>query len=188
VLKDNNIEASVKFSIPQSYPVSEALVCSALHESELISDGSNELYTPSKIIPNSSSTVSTTNIHLKRKKAKAPLPDTEDRRSEKLKGINNGFKSSSCPSKNCFCCNIVPPTLSHNVIRSLGKDLCNIPLKDLSEEVLKKKPLAKKGKTAKVIQPTTNNSSNPSNNEDKPQKKRKQKCEGARVEWLHNSS
>jgi hypothetical protein len=86
-------------------------------------------------------------MHLKRKKDKAPLVDTKVRRSERLKEINKGFKSSSCPSKNCFCYETVPPTLSSKVIRSMGNDLCNIHLDDLSDEVIKKKPLEKKGKS-----------------------------------------
>jgi hypothetical protein len=75
--------------------------------------------------------------------------DIEVRRSERLKMINKGFKNSSCPGKNCFCSNIAPPTLSQKVIRSLGKDLCKIPPKNLSDEALKMKPLAKKSTAAK---------------------------------------
>jgi hypothetical protein len=98
--------------------------------------------------------------------------DTEVRRSERLKEINKGFKSSSCPSKNCLCCKTAPPTLSSKVIRSLGKDLCNIPLEDLSEEVFKKKPVEKKGKSVNLIQPKADKPSTNLNNDDKSKKKR----------------
>jgi hypothetical protein len=133
----------VKFVVPHLYPVPTAPVYSVT-EKEVHSLAPNDITTPSKPLASSSGTVSTTSIHLKRKKAKAPIVDTEVRRSERLKEINKGFKSSSYPSKNCFCCKIVPPTLSSKVIRSPGKDLCSIPLDDLSNEVLKKKPLEKK--------------------------------------------
>jgi hypothetical protein len=42
---------------------------------------------------------SMSNMHLKRKDAKAPLVVTEVRRSVRLKGKTQGYKGNSCPSK-----------------------------------------------------------------------------------------
>jgi hypothetical protein len=79
--------------------------------------------------------VSTSALHQKRKKTKAPLVVTEVR-SDRLKAISHGFKGKHCEKVNCFCCSIEPPSLSKNVIRSLGTDLCKIMPGALSEEAM----------------------------------------------------
>jgi hypothetical protein len=174
ILKGNTLEASVQFVVPQLYPVPAGLVCSN-SVMEIHPLTSNEISTPNNFLAISSGSVTTSNMHLKRNRAKVPLVETKVRRSERLKEINKGFKSSSCPNKNCFCCHTIPPTLSSKVIRSMGKDLCNIPLDDLTDEVLKKKPLEKKDKSVKLIQPKAVKSTTNFSNDDKPKKKRNQK-------------
>jgi hypothetical protein len=83
------------------------------------------------------SSASTSVMHAKRVVSKAPLVVSEVRRSIRLKGKSAGFKTDACnPSKDCICCSSVPPTLSAKVIRSLGKDFCNIPLHQISEEAV----------------------------------------------------
>jgi quinolinate synthase len=87
---------------------------------------------------------STSALHLKRKHSKAPLVVTEVRRSERLKSKSDGYKVASCQSKACFCCATEASTLSSKVIRSLDQVFCKISPRVMTEEALKKKPLAKK--------------------------------------------
>jgi hypothetical protein len=94
--------------------------------------------------------VSTSALHLKKKRAKAPLVVTEVR-SERLKGKSVGFKADSCASKTYFYCSTEPPTLSAKVIRSLGADFCKIPPKVLFDEALKSKPIRKKQVISKEL-------------------------------------
>jgi hypothetical protein len=113
-------------------------------DSEDLSSESQKLLTPLKQVDPPMDSVTTSTLPLKRKQAKAPLVDTEVRRSDRLKGKHQGFKSNACPERECFCCSIEVPTVTSKVIRSLGKDFCHIPEEKLNEEKLKKKPLAKK--------------------------------------------
>jgi hypothetical protein len=64
---------------------------------------------------------------------------SEVRRSERLKVKKNGFKDTSCKTRDCFCCSIEPRTLSAKVIRNLGKDFCKISPIVMSDEALHKK-------------------------------------------------
>jgi hypothetical protein len=101
--------------------------------------------TNSSGVPTSRATTSA--LHGCRKGAKTPLVATDVRRSIKLEGKSKGFKvDGNHPKKDCFCCSVdpPPPTLSGEVIRSLGADFCKISSVKLGDEVLQKKPLAKK--------------------------------------------
>jgi hypothetical protein len=69
---------------------------------------------------------------------------TEVRRSDKFKAISHGFKGKHCEKVNCFCCSIEPPSLSKNVIRSMGTVFRKINPGALSEEALQLKPAKKK--------------------------------------------
>jgi hypothetical protein len=91
-------------------------------------------------------------MHLKRKFAKAPLVSTKVKRSERIKETQKGFKYSQCKGKSCICCNTEPPTLSNKVMRWLGKELCKIPSKALTDEELRKKPHSKKAAGPRVKQ------------------------------------
>jgi hypothetical protein len=81
----------------------------------------------------------------------SPLVCTEVSRSNRLKTLNQGFKSSTCPPRTCLCCDVEPPILSSRAIRARGKDFCKIPASKLSDDVLKMKqkkalvPSVKKG-------------------------------------------
>jgi hypothetical protein len=88
-------------------------------------------------------------LHLKRKFSKAPLICTEVKRSSRLKSLNQGFKTSTCPPRSCLCCDVEPPTLSSCAIRSLGKEFCKIPSDKLTDEVLKKKQMKALGPSVK---------------------------------------
>jgi hypothetical protein len=108
------------------------------------------------------SSASTSVMHAKRVVSKAPLVVSEVRRCIRLKGKSAGFKTDACnPSKDCICCSSVPPTLSAKVIRSLGKDFCNIPLHQISEEALQKNRIKKKeavvGQASRAIKKSRSN-------------------------------
>ncbi|TVU49360.1 hypothetical protein EJB05_00668, partial [Eragrostis curvula] len=98
-----------------------------------------------------------------------PLVESEVRRSDRIKHLKKGFKSSSCVDKGCLACASEPPSLSPSVIKGIGS-LCKISDKELNEATLKKKkttkePIGAKGKKIVV--------SNKASNEDKPNKKPK---------------
>jgi hypothetical protein len=80
----------------------------------------------------------------KEKKTKASSVVIEVSRSDRLKAISGGFRGKHCEKVNCFCCSIEPPSLSKNVIRSLGTDICKIKPGALSEEALQSKPAKRK--------------------------------------------
>jgi hypothetical protein len=73
------------------------------------------------------------------------MVNSEVRRSVRLKGKHHRFKSDSSPGRECFCYNPEASTLSSKVIKSLSKEFCHISNASLTDESLKKKPLAKKG-------------------------------------------
>jgi hypothetical protein len=70
--------------------------------------------------------VSTSVMHIKRKRAKAPIMVSKVRRSERIKGKCHGFKSVSYSGRNYICCDTKPPTLSDKLIMSLGTEFCKI--------------------------------------------------------------
>jgi hypothetical protein len=114
-------------------------------------------------------------MRLKRKLSKAPLVVTDVRRSERLKGKCNGYKMEACQSRNCFCYNSEPPTLSTRTIRSLGQEFYKIPAKDISDEALQKKALRKKAAVSKVPRPGTSDKKTTKKNDDHPTKKSRKK-------------
>jgi hypothetical protein len=113
-------------------------------------------------------------MHLKRKFAKAPLVSTKVKRSERIKENQKGFKYSQCKGKSCICCNTEPPTLSNKVMRWLGKELCKIPSKALTDEELRKKPHSKKAAGPRVKQNKEKQKESAPNGES-PKKKIKKK-------------
>lgn len=79
----------------------------------------------------------------KNKKARILLVETEVRRSNRLKIRNKGFKTSSCGKASCLGCLSKPPTLSTDVNRNLGTELCQMDPNELTDEILLKKRDAK---------------------------------------------
>lgn len=67
------------------------------------------------------------------------IVDSQVRRSNRLQGINKGYKSSTCADRHCLACSATPPAISTKVIRSLGEQFCKIDPKDLTEEKLSNK-------------------------------------------------
>ncbi|KAK3126356.1 hypothetical protein QOZ80_7AG0555350 [Eleusine coracana subsp. coracana] len=99
-----------------------------------------EPLTPVSQTGTSSLAATTSALHLKRKATKAPMVDSDLRRSEGIKKITKGFKGKACMDKRCICCSIEPPTLSSKVIRILGETLCKISPTVISDESLLQKP------------------------------------------------
>lgn len=83
-------------------------------------------------------------------KAVTPVTDSEVRRSLRVRNNNQGFKVSTCKSKNCIGCSSGPPTLSLDTIKEIGTGLCQLQEEELEESTLmgrnKQEPIGKKGK------------------------------------------
>jgi hypothetical protein len=157
ILKDKGSDATITFLSPRN-TLSMNSSCSATKSEDYpISEledhplsNPNDFTTSSKLFPLLKHS-STSDMHLKRKLSKTPLVVT-DLRSERLKGKSNGFRMASCLSRNCFCCNTEPPTLSTNTIKSFGQEFCKISPMVVSDEALMKKPLRKKAAAPKASQ------------------------------------
>jgi hypothetical protein len=94
--------------------------------------------------------VSTSALHLKRKRAKAPMVVSKVGRSDNLKDKNQGYKAEPCIDRQCLCCAIVPPTLSSRVIKSPERDFCKILVSKLPKEDLNGKATGKKNAIGKI--------------------------------------
>lgn len=94
------------------------------------------------------------NKRKKTTKGLTPIVDTQVCRSERVRQNNNGFKSSEHSHKKCSSCN--PPTLSTNVIRSLGVQFCSMDPEELTDDkLLKKGEKRNRLPRKKANQPTT---------------------------------
>jgi hypothetical protein len=101
-VSDKHHEESYLFALLNKCPVTSPLLC-------LSSEGESEdSFSPHDTSEGSSTTPSKAEIHLKRKASKVPLVVSEVRRSERIKKLNDGFKSQACKEKSCFCCSIEP--------------------------------------------------------------------------------
>lgn len=71
-------------------------------------------------------------------KRRAPVVESEIRRSPRLKTVYNGSKPSVCSDRRCLACSPSPPTLSTKLIRNLGVQFCEMNPELLEDAVLKK--------------------------------------------------
>lgn len=105
---------------------------------------------------------------------RAPVLETEVRRSPRLKPLYNESKPLSCTNRRCS--SYSPPTMSAKVLKNLGVQLCEIDPELGTEENLRKggkrKPIAKRRKAAnsKVQDPI---SGDEKNQDDRDQKDRR---------------
>jgi hypothetical protein len=77
------------------------------------------------------SQTSSSALHVKRRAAKAPMVVSEFRRSIRLEGKSNGFKSEvGSQERDCFCYSVQLPNLSGKAIRSLGRIFAKFHLKN----------------------------------------------------------
>lgn len=88
----------------------------------------------------------------RKRKGKAPLVESEVRRSPRIKEINAGFKShTACLDKNCLPCNAAPPEIKSKVVKNLASSFCKVDDKDLEKKLEKRKKVqAKDGAAEKA--------------------------------------
>jgi hypothetical protein len=188
---DANPKMSNNFSLPHICPVSTKVGCTVSSGQDIspntdnnnlqlpemqdltASDSLDRISSPDVNISKSglNSTATTSSMHLKRKRAKAPLVIIEVRLSERLKGKSDDYKAGTCDSRRCFYCSTDPPTLAPKVIRSLGADFYKMSSKMVSDEALKSKMVCKKKTICKVSKPSNADKSKKVENEDKTKKK-----------------
>ncbi|CAM0909026.1 unnamed protein product [Alopecurus aequalis] len=126
------------FVISDVCPVSQDSMC-AENDVEL------EQTTLDKTIYGSAGTATTSAIHAHRKrKEKAPLVETEVRRSTRLQQLQKGFKKTTCMNKQCISCSARPPVILAKIVRNLGVSFYKVDPSDCSEEELHKKEKKKK--------------------------------------------
>ena len=74
--------------------------------------------------------------------------ESEVRRSLRVREKCQGFKQGQCSKANCFCCTLNPPTLSLDLMKNIGTNICQIDPSQLEEGIMSKKkktkPIGKK--------------------------------------------
>jgi hypothetical protein len=144
IITESKNEITIEYSVNEKCPISEAMHCSSTQSEEqhaemCIHNGIEIVQakaplgslvmeavftevsetTPTKGPIQGKASVSTSSLHLKRKRAKAPMVISEVRRSDRLKDKNQGYKAESCIDRLCLCCTTVPPpTHTHSPLES----------------------------------------------------------------------
>ena len=91
----------------------------------------------------------TTIVHAQRnRKDKAPMVETEVRRSFRLRELNNGFRRKSCSNKNCFPCSSNPPAIATKIVKNLAASFYKAAARDYSDEMLHQPKKKKDNKAA----------------------------------------
>lgn len=148
----DNVQGNVPFVIPKECPVNKrpCFFNNAFNDEEPETPVNSDTGTSlGDVLRESEKAVVP---YKKRRAAKrlTPLVDTQVRRSERVLKNSNGFKSSTCLSKKCFCCNPKPPTLSPKIIKNIAVQFCGMEDEEISDEALgqkrkKAQPVARKG-------------------------------------------
>ena len=85
---------------------------------------------------------STSALHAKgKRKERAPLVETEVRRSNRLRCTAKGFRHTPCINKSCLACHALPPPVKSKVVKFFNVDYCKVNAKDSNVEVLEQKRL-----------------------------------------------
>ena len=84
----------------------------------------------------------------KKRKDKAPMVETEVRRSYRLQALNKGFRRKSCSDKNCFACSSNPPAIATKIVKNLTDSFCKAAAKDCFDEMLHQPKKKKETKAA----------------------------------------
>jgi hypothetical protein len=75
----------------------------------------------------------------RKRRGKAPLVDTEVRRSPRIIELKEGFKShSSCKDKNCLSCSSAPLDLKSKIVKNLATSFCKVEEENLCSKPMKK--------------------------------------------------
>ncbi|TVU10296.1 hypothetical protein EJB05_43819, partial [Eragrostis curvula] len=190
---------TLSFSLPPKRIEHAGIQCVSMHDiAEVEQDSDNDsdndlLTTPTEKIPAFHTSISTSALHEKKKRARSPpIVNTEVRRSSRIKDRLKGFKNAQCEGKGCFACSSAPPTLSPSMIKNLGHTFCKIPLDEISEPKLTTKrktktvtkgdlnagtaatkpraQMSKKVISKKVVKKPSNNEANEDKQNKKPKK------------------
>ncbi|CAM0958276.1 unnamed protein product [Alopecurus aequalis] len=128
------------FVIPDHCPISYEPNCK---EYNMLQDQS--MSSPDNTICAYTGTATTSAIHAQRKrKEKAPLVETEVRRSNRLQQLKKGFNKSTCQNNQCISCSARPPIIPAKIVKNLAVSFCKVDANDCSEEELHKKENKKK--------------------------------------------
>lgn len=160
---------TIQFQLPDTCPTASPLKCSAafassIHIEELPDETASGCMRtdefPDELIPDcmhtdelsdgvasnpmqedivSSVPVEAKNLR-KDKSPLTPLVESQVRRSTRVKGITKGYKSDGCKDRNCIVCAAQPPSISSKVIINLGVNFCKVPIQELEDAALSKKP------------------------------------------------
>nr|TKW09091.1 hypothetical protein SEVIR_6G069600v2 [Setaria viridis] len=103
LLSCSNQTALMAFAIPQRCPSSTPLICSLSQEEEARSPKKARVRLGIRAAPECESSV---------------------RRSDRIKAKSKGFRRSPCQDNTCLACSACPPTISADVIQSLGTKVC----------------------------------------------------------------
>lgn len=127
-----NNEGVVDFYISKKCP--KQISCKSIHDSRLEGDCKGK-----GVFWEANVDLAATPKKSSKKRSTSIVVDTNLRRSDRIKQVSGGFKRNICTDRKCLAYSSNPPTLSNQVIRALGTELCQIEEEELADEVLLKK-------------------------------------------------
>nr|TKW00445.1 hypothetical protein SEVIR_8G109100v2 [Setaria viridis] len=120
LLSCSNSTAMMAFAIPLKYPSSSPFICSLSQEEVGTSTPGFSKAAEAELKVARSHKRARIRLGTKA----APECESSVRRSDRIKAKNKGFRRSSCQDNTCLACNACPPTISAEVIQSLGSKVC----------------------------------------------------------------
>ncbi|XP_012701324.1 uncharacterized protein LOC101786606 isoform X1 [Setaria italica] len=120
LLSCSNQTALMAFAIPQKCPSSTPFICSLSQEE--VGTSTPELCKAAK--PDLKEARSPKKARARLSIKAAPECESSVRRSDRIKAKSKGFRRSSCQDNTCLACTACPPTISADVIQSLGTKVC----------------------------------------------------------------
>lgn len=123
--------------IPAVCPPKEAEVCGKL------SPPISEAIVEEETLLNNDQSTTPIKKRERRIGGQSPIVEFEVRHSLRVKEKCQGFKQSQCSKVNCLACSLNPPTLSPELMKSIGTTICQIDPSKLEEGILSKKKKAK---------------------------------------------
>lgn len=150
IIEGSDSQVTIPFVLPDKCPTDQMPICNHA-EFEQEASSNNPVMTPpatdGEALPLQA--VSTSVAHAQRKrKDKAPVVETEVRRSFRLQEINKGFKRQTCQDKNCFPCSSGPPAIANKIVKNLSVSFCKAAAKDCTDEMLHQSKKKKESKQA----------------------------------------
>nr|TKW32263.1 hypothetical protein SEVIR_2G157200v2 [Setaria viridis] len=124
------------FAIPSRCPSSTPLSCS--HPQEDVDSSVPEIIKTNEAEMDGVRTHKRARVHLGTKAT--PECESSVRRSDRIKAKNKGFHKSPCQDNACLACNARPPTITTEVIQSLGTKVCALDSSKVYSEKLLSNP------------------------------------------------